>query len=101
MATALRRAYDSYRTGESLIRDANRLRQIVTVLVRHGFGAIVRERAGSVKAAESKTNGKGYQVIIAHHDIVIEANDHVIVFVVNKRMVPKVEKLFQVNLGFF
>ncbi len=43
MATALRRAYDSYRTGESLIRDANRLRQIVTVLVRHGFGALVRE----------------------------------------------------------
>ena len=43
MATALRRAYDSYRTGESLIRDANRLRQIVTVLVKHGFGALLRE----------------------------------------------------------
>ncbi len=43
MPTALRRAYESYRTGESLIRDANRLRQIVTVLVRHGFGALLRE----------------------------------------------------------
>ncbi len=43
MTTALRRAYDSYRTGESLIRDANRFRQILTVLVRHGFGALVRE----------------------------------------------------------
>ena len=32
MATALRRAYDSYRTGELLIRDANRLRQIVSGL---------------------------------------------------------------------
>ena len=41
------------------------------------------------------------QVIIAHHDTVIEADDHVIVFVVNKRMVPKVEKLFQVSAGFF
>lgn len=41
------------------------------------------------------------QVIIAHHDTVIEADDHVIVFVVNKRMVPKVEKLFQVAAGFF
>ena len=43
MPTALRRAYDSYRTGESLIRDANRFRQILTVLVRHGFGALVRQ----------------------------------------------------------
>lgn len=43
MATALRRAYEGYRTGESLIRDANRLRQIVTVLARHGFGALLRE----------------------------------------------------------
>lgn len=43
MPTALRRAYDSFRTGESLIRDANRLRQIVTVLVRHGFGAWLSE----------------------------------------------------------
>ncbi|MBA2351867.1 MAG: Trk system potassium transporter TrkA [Burkholderiales bacterium] len=42
-----------------------------------------------------------HRVIIAHHDTVIEAEDHVIVFVVNKRMVPKVEKLFQVGLGFF
>jgi trk system potassium uptake protein TrkA len=31
---------------------------------------------------------------------VIEAEDHVIVFVVNKRMVPRVEKLFQVDVGF-
>lgn len=43
MATALRRAYEGYRTGESLIRDANRLRQIVTVLARHGFGALLQE----------------------------------------------------------
>jgi trk system potassium uptake protein TrkA len=40
-------------------------------------------------------------VVIAHHDTLIEADDHVIVFVVDKRMVRKVEKLFQVNLGFF
>jgi trk system potassium uptake protein TrkA len=39
-------------------------------------------------------------VIIAHHDTVIEPGDHVIVFVVNKRMVSKVEKLFQVGVGF-
>ncbi len=40
------------------------------------------------------------QVIIAHHDTVIEPDDHVIVFVVNKSMVSKVEKLFQVGIGF-
>jgi trk system potassium uptake protein TrkA len=37
---------------------------------------------------------------MAHHDVVIEPDDHVIVFVVNKRTVPQVEKLFQVNVGF-
>ena len=37
----------------------------------------------------------------AHHDTVIEPNDHVIVFVPNKRMVRQVEKLFQVSATFF
>jgi trk system potassium uptake protein TrkA len=61
------------------------------------IGAIVRR-------TEAKSGGKpahDTQVIIAHHDTVIEPDDHVIVFVVNKRMVPKIEKLFQVDLGFF
>jgi len=39
-------------------------------------------------------------VIIAHHDTVIERNDHVIVFVVAKSLVPAVEKLFAVGVGF-
>lgn len=41
------------------------------------------------------------EVIIAHHDTAIEAEDHLILFVPNKQMIRKVEKLFQVNLGFF
>jgi len=40
------------------------------------------------------------QVIIAHHDTLIQAEDHVIVFAVTKRIVPRVEKLFQVGVGF-
>jgi len=40
------------------------------------------------------------QVIIAHHDTLIEPEDHVIVFMVNKRIIPKVEKLFQVDVAF-
>ena len=37
---------------------------------------------------------------MAHHDTVIEPNDHVIVFVPTKRMVRQVEKLFQVSATF-
>ena len=44
---------------------------------------------------------RGDQVIIAHHDTVIEPEDHLILFIPNKRLIPKVEKLFQVGLGFF
>ncbi|MBI2295980.1 MAG: Trk system potassium transporter TrkA [Betaproteobacteria bacterium] len=68
------------------------------------IGAIVRrdDRPG---AAGGLVKGDGgnhdYRVIISHHNTMIEPEDHVIVFVVNKRLVPKVEKLFQVDIGFF
>ena len=41
------------------------------------------------------------EVIIAHHDTVIESDDHVIVFIIDKRYTSDVEKLFQVGLSFF
>ena len=44
---------------------------------------------------------RGDQVIIAHHDTTIEAEDHLVLFVPHKQLIPKVEKLFQVGLGFF
>ena len=37
---------------------------------------------------------------MAHHDTVVQAEDHLIVFVTNKKTLPKVEKLFQVGVGF-
>lgn len=43
---------------------------------------------------------RGGEVIIAHHDTVIEAEDHVILFLVDKRRVRDVEKLFQVGVTF-
>ena len=43
----------------------------------------------------------GDQVIIPHHDTVIEADDHVVVFCTRKAQIPQVEKLFQVGVGFF
>ena len=41
------------------------------------------------------------QVMIAHDDTVIEAGDHVILFVVDKKYIRDVEKLFHVGLSFF
>ncbi|WP_310449400.1 Trk system potassium transporter TrkA [Sulfuritalea sp.] len=41
------------------------------------------------------------RVVIPHHDTVIEAGDHVVVFCTHKQQVAKVEKLFQVSAGFF
>lgn len=43
MATTLQRAYENLRTSEQVFRDANRFRQILSVLVRHGFGALVQQ----------------------------------------------------------
>ena len=44
---------------------------------------------------------RGEEVIIAHDDVVVESDDHVILFVVDKRRITEVERLFQVGLGFF
>ncbi|MDT8363642.1 MAG: Trk system potassium transporter TrkA [Nitrosomonas sp.] len=69
------------------------------------IGAIVRgisthgaspDEPDEVKAPQPSQS----QVIIAHHDTVIEQDDHVIIFVVNKKMVRQIEKLFQVNVAF-
>ncbi len=40
------------------------------------------------------------KLVIAHHDTVIESEDHVILLVVNKAQIPDVEKLFQVSVTF-
>ena len=39
-------------------------------------------------------------VIIPHHDTVIEAEDHVILFVIDKKYIRDVERLFQVKVTF-
>jgi trk system potassium uptake protein TrkA len=40
---------------------------------------------------------RGEDVIIAHHDTVIEEHDHVLLFVPDKKQIHAVERLFQVN----
>jgi trk system potassium uptake protein TrkA len=44
---------------------------------------------------------RGDRVLIAHHDTVIESEDHVILFLQDRLRVPEVEKLFQVGVTFF
>ncbi len=40
------------------------------------------------------------QVMIAHHDTVIETDDHVILFLTDRRKIESIEKLFQVGVSF-
>jgi trk system potassium uptake protein TrkA len=44
---------------------------------------------------------RGEEVIIAHHDTVIKTDDHVILFLANKKCIQEVERLFQVGVTFF
>jgi trk system potassium uptake protein TrkA len=44
---------------------------------------------------------RGDDVLIAHHDTVIESEDHVILFLTNKKKIAEVEKLFQVGITYF
>ncbi len=76
-------------------------------LIAHGdreSSRVVGRRIDEIDLPKGATIGalvRDQKVIVAHHDTVIAAEDHVIVFVVDKKMLKKVEKLFQVNLGFF
>ena len=76
-------------------------------LVVHGdrqSSRVVGRRIDEIDLPKGATIGaivRGNQVVMGHHDTLIEAEDHVIVFVTNKQMVKKVEKLFQVSIGFF
>jgi trk system potassium uptake protein TrkA len=45
--------------------------------------------------------GKNSEVLMPHHDTLIEANDHIVLFIPNKQDVRAVEKLFQVSATFF
>ena len=44
---------------------------------------------------------RGDQVLIAHGNTVIEADDHVILFVVDKKCIKQVDRLFQADFSFF
>src|SRR5690554_4293506 len=44
---------------------------------------------------------RGEEAIIVQRDTVVEAEDHVILFLTNKRYIKEVERLFQVGFNFF
>ena len=66
------------------------------------IGAIVRhsERPIKVEVTDLAVRETHQQVIMPHHDTVIEPEDHVIVFCSTKRLVARVERMFQVGFGF-
>lgn len=66
------------------------------------IGALSLPAGTSVAAIlrEDENSGES-NLIIASRDLVIESEDHVIVFVPNKRLIPQVEELFAVDVGFF
>jgi trk system potassium uptake protein TrkA len=63
---------------------------------------VVGRRIEDVPLPEGTTIGalvRGEDVIIAHHDTVLEADDHVILFLTDRRQVEAVQQLFQVGGG--
>jgi trk system potassium uptake protein len=60
-------------------------------------------RIGEIELPPGTTIGavvRGDQVLMAHRDTVIRAEDHVIVFVADKKNLPRVERMFQVGVRF-
>jgi len=74
--------------------------------IAHGdkdTSVLVGRQISEVKLPKSAAIGviaRGKDVIIAHHDTVIEAEDHLIVLITDKREIADVEKLFQVGFNF-
>jgi trk system potassium uptake protein TrkA len=69
----------------------------------HRSSKVVGRAIDEVKLPRGASIGaivRGEDVLIAHHDTVITPEDHVILFLQDKRRVPEVEKLFQVAVTF-
>lgn len=65
---------------------------------------VVGKAIGEIKLPPGTTIGavvRDDSVIIAHSDTIIQADDHVIMFLVDKKYIPDVEKLFQPSAFFF
>lgn len=76
-------------------------------LIAHGdknSSKVVGRRLDEIDTPDGVTIGaivRGEEVLIAHRNIVVETDDHVILFLVDKSKVKDVEQLFQVGFSFF
>ena len=74
--------------------------------VAHGdrhSSKVVDRAIGAIKLPKGTSIGaivRGEEVIIAPHDTIIKSEDHVILFLVDKRRIIDVEKMFQVGVTF-
>ncbi len=74
--------------------------------VAHGSSTtskVVGQKVEDIKLPEGTSIGaivRGDDVIMAHHDTIIESEDHVILFLIDKRRIHEVERLFQVGATF-
>ena len=65
---------------------------------------VIGRTLGSIKLPPGTSVGalvRGDDVIIAHDDVMVEADDHFILFLVDKSRLKEVEALFQAPLSFF
>ncbi|MGB5606461.1 MAG: Trk system potassium transporter TrkA [Gammaproteobacteria bacterium] len=75
--------------------------------VAHGdrhSSRVVGRSIDEIKLPKGTTIGaivRGDEVVIAHHDSVVEPDDHVILFLSDKKCIQEVERLFQVGVTFF
>lgn len=76
-------------------------------VIAHGdarSSKVVGKRLDEIEKIQGSTIGaivRGDQVLIAHRYLVVEPDDHIIVFLTDKSKIKQVERLFQVGLGFF
>ncbi len=69
-----------------------------------GSSKVVGRCIDEIKLPRGTTIGaivRDEEVIIAHHDTVINSDDHVILFLADKKCIQEVERLFQVGVTFF
>jgi trk system potassium uptake protein TrkA len=76
-------------------------------LTAHGdtkSSKVVGRRLDELKLPPGVTVGailRGESVLIAHSHIVVETDDHVILFLTDRNKIADVERLFAVGFGFF
>ncbi|MDP6413695.1 MAG: Trk system potassium transporter TrkA [Gammaproteobacteria bacterium] len=69
-----------------------------------GSSKVVGRAIADIDLPEGTTIGaivRNEEVLIAHDDTIVESDDHVILFLVDRKMIKEVERLFQVGFSFF